>query len=344
VPLLLASESAPRAVTGAGAITDEYLETGDSDNYRGRRVVPRAVRFDAYGGVDVLRVVDVERPVPSRGEVLVSVKAAGINPGEAKIREGLHADRFPATFPSGQGSDLAGVVEELGPGVDRLAVGDGVLGFTDQRASQAELVTTPADHLVHRPSGVSWEVAGSLFVVGSTAYAAVRAVGASDGDKVVVSGAAGGVGSLAVQLARHAGATVIGLASEPNHQWLADHGVVPVSYGEGVADRVRATAGAPADAFVDTVGDGYVGLALDLGVQPDRIDTIVDFDARRKYGVKTDGNAVGARAEVLEELAGLISRGLLEVPIARVYPLSAVADAYRDLANGHTRGKIVLVP
>jgi NADPH:quinone reductase-like Zn-dependent oxidoreductase len=302
------------------------------------------VRFDAYGGVDVLKVVDVERPVPGPGEVLVRVRAAGINPGEAKIRQGVMAERFPATFPSGQGSDLAGFVEELGPGVEGLAVGDEVLGFTDQRASQAELVTTPADHLVHRPSDVPWEAAGSLFVVGATAWAAVRAVGLGDGDTVVVAGAAGGVGSLAVQLARNTGARVIGLASEPNHRWLADHGVVPVSYGDGVADRIRTAAGGRVDAFIDTVGANYVDLALELGVRPDRIDTIADFEAATKYGVKTDGNMVGASAQVLEELASLISKGLLEVPIARIYPLSAVVDAYRELANGHTRGKIVLVP
>jgi NADPH:quinone reductase-like Zn-dependent oxidoreductase len=302
------------------------------------------VRFDAYGGVDVLKVVDVERPVPGPGEVLVRVRAAGINPGEAKIRQGVMAERFPATFPSGQGSDLAGFVEELGPGVEGLAVGDEVLGFTDQRASQAELVTTPADHLVHRPSDVPWEAAGSLFVVGATAWAAVRAVGLSDGDTAVVAGAAGGVGSLAVQLARNTGARVIGLASEPNHRWLADHGVVPVSYGDGVADRIRTAAGGRVDAFIDTVGANYVDLAVELGVRPDRIDTIADFEAATKYGVKTDGNSVGASAQVLEELASLISKGLLEVPIARIYPLSAVVDAFRELAKGHTRGKIVLVP
>ncbi|HEY1635392.1 MAG TPA: NADP-dependent oxidoreductase [Acidimicrobiales bacterium] len=306
--------------------------------------MPRAVRFDAYGGVDVLKVVDVERPVPGPGEVLVRVRAAGINPGEAKIREGAMAERWPATFPSGQGSDLAGFAEELGPGVEGLAVGDEVLGFTDQRASQAELVTTPADHLVHRPSDVPWEAAGSLFVVGATAWAAVRAVGLSDGDTAVVAGAAGGVGSLAVQLARNTGARVIGLASEPNHRWLADHGVVPVSYGDGVADRIRTAAGGRVDAFIDTVGANYVDLAVELGVRPDRIDTIADFEAATKYGVKTDGNSVGASAQVLEELASLISKGLLEVPIARIYPLSAVVDAFRELAKGHTRGKIVLVP
>jgi NADPH:quinone reductase-like Zn-dependent oxidoreductase len=120
--------------------------------------------------------------------------------------------------------------------------------------------------------------------------------------------------------------------------------VVPVAYGEGVADRIRATAGTRVDGFIDTFGEGYVDLANELGVRPERIDTIVDFAAGRKYGVRTDGNAAGTSREVLEELADLISKGLLEVPIARVYPLSAVVDAYRDLAGSHTRGKIVLVP
>ena len=187
----------------------------------------RAVRFDEYGGIDVLKVVDVPRPVPGAGQVLVQVKAAGINPGEAKIREGLLHSRWPATFPSGQGSDLAGIVAETGPGVTGFSAGDEVIGWTDNRASQAEYVVVEEQHLTAKPAGVPWEVAGALFVAGATAYAAVRAVGLTEGDTVVVSGAAGGVGSLAVQLARRAGATVIGLASEAHHQWLAGHGVIP---------------------------------------------------------------------------------------------------------------------
>ena len=189
----------------------------------------KAVRFDEYGGVDVLKVVDVPRPAPGPGQVLVQVKAAGINPGEAKIRDGLLHARWPATFPSGQGSDLAGVVAETGPGVTGFAVGDEVIGYTDNRASQAEYVVVEEQNLTARPAGVPWEVAGALFVAGATAYAAVRAVALTEGDTVVVSGAAGGVGSIAVQLARRAGATVIGLASPANHEWLAGHGVIPVA-------------------------------------------------------------------------------------------------------------------
>jgi len=304
----------------------------------------QAVRFDQYGGIDVLRVVEVERPTPGRGQVLVTVKAAGINPGEAKIRSGALAERWPSTFPSGEGSDLAGVVAEIGEEAGDVAVGDEVIGWTDNRASQAEFVLVEADHLVPRPAHVPWEVAGALFVAGTTAYAAVRAVAAGPGDTLVVAGAAGGVGSLAVQLGVNAGATVIGLASEANHQWLADHHVTPVAYGAGAADRIRAAAPGGVDAFIDTVGAGYVELALELGVQPDRIDTIADFAAGAKYGVKLEGTGAAATAGVLAELAALIDKGQLEIPIARVYPLSEVQAAYRELEQGHTRGKIVLKP
>ncbi len=172
----------------------------------------KAVRFDKYGGIDVLQVVDAPVPEPGQGEALVRVKAASINPGEAKIREGLFHAYFPATFPSGEGSDLAGVVTKVGPGVGGVKVGDEVIGFTDERASHAEGVVVKAQNLIPKPANVFWEVAGSLAVAGSTAYACVRAVSPEAGDTVAVSGAAGGVGSIAVQLARRAGAHVIGIA------------------------------------------------------------------------------------------------------------------------------------
>ncbi len=301
----------------------------------------KAVRFDEYGDEDVLKVVDVPRPVPGPGQVLVQVRAAGINPGEAKIRAGLLHARWPATFPSGEGSDLAGTVAETGPGVTSASVGDEVIGFTDNRASQAEYVVVEEQNLTAKPAGVPWDVAGALFVAGVTAYAAVRAVGLTEGDTVVVSGAAGGVGSIAVQLARLAGATVIGLASEANHDWLTGHGVIPVAYGDGVADRIRRAAG-KVDAFIDTFGADYIEVALSLGVEPSRIDTIVRFDAVGQYGVKAEGSAAGSSASVLAELAGLIAERKLEVPIAGTFPLAQVQDAYRQLASGHIRGKIVL--
>jgi NADPH:quinone reductase-like Zn-dependent oxidoreductase len=277
---------------------------------------------------------------------LVEVKAAGINPGESKLRTGALHDRWPSTFPSGQGSDLAGVVADVGPGVAEFTVGDEVVGFTDQRASQAEFVVVPAGQLTPKPPTVSWDVAGALFVAGTTAYAAVRAVGLSAGDTVAVSGAAGGVGAIAVQLAKRAGATVLGIAGPSNDDWLSGHGVIPVNYGDDLADRLRSAAPqGRVDAFLDFFGGGYVELAVtDLGVPPQRVDTIIDFAAVETFGVKAAGNADASNAGALAELANLIAAGELEIPIADVFPLDQVRQAYRTLEQGHTRGKIVLRP
>jgi NADPH:quinone reductase-like Zn-dependent oxidoreductase len=241
--------------------------------------MPKAVRFDQYGGLDVLQVAEVERPTPVQGDVLVRVKAAGINPSEAGLREGFLHSIWPATFPSGEGTDFAGIVAELGPGVSQFAVGDEVIGYTAvfplNLGSHADYVVVPANNLTSRPANVSWEAAGTLYVAGSTAVATIRAVSLTAGDTLVVSNAAGGVGSLVVQLAVAAGARVIGLSSPAHHPWLKLRGVIPVAYGDGMAERIRAVAG---------------------------------------------------------------------VPIAHVYALADVQAAYRELAQGHTLGKIVLVP
>lgn len=301
-----------------------------------------AVILKEYGDIDVLQVVDLPRPVPGPGQALVEVRAAGINPGEASIRKGLLHERWPATFPSGQGSDFAGAVAEVGDGVDTVTVGEAVIGFVHTRSSHAQFVVADAADLTPKPENVPWPVAGALFVAGTTAYAAVRAVAPRPGDTVVVSGAAGGVGSLTVQLARAAGARVIGIASAANHEWLRGHGVIPVPYGDGVVDRIRAIGGV--DAFIDTFGGGYVAQAVELGVPLDRIDTIIDFAAAAEYGVRTAGNSDAASADVLAELAGMVSKGELEIPIAATYPLTEVRAAFRELERRHTRGKIVLVP
>jgi NADPH:quinone reductase-like Zn-dependent oxidoreductase len=289
-------------------------------------------------------VREVEDPVAGPGRVLVAVKAAGINPGEIAIREGYLHERWPATFPSGQGTDLAGVVRTVGEGVTAFAAGDEVLGWTEERASQAELVAVPADQLTAKPASVPWEVAGSLFVAAFAAYASVDAVAPQTGETVVVSAAAGGVGSVAVQLARRTGATVIGLASERNHDWLRRHGIVPVTYGDGQGDRIRAAADGGIDAFIDTFGGGYVDLAIDLGVAPQRINTIIDYDAVQRLGVQAQGTHAIATAELLAEITGLVADGSLEIPVARSFPLDQVRDAFRELAERHTHGKIVLLP
>lgn len=311
----------------------------------GASVTVKAVRYQEFGGIEVLRVDDIDRPVPDDGQVLVRVLAAGINPGEAAIRSGAMARIFPSTFPSGQGSDLAGVVAEVGVEVDRYSVGDEVIGFSERRDAQAEFVLVDVHNLTPKPNGVSWEVAGALYVAGVTGWGAVSSVQLNKGETVVVSAAAGGVGSFAVQLARRAGATVIGLASKHNHDWLQSHGVIPIEYGVRVTDRIKAAAPGGIDAFIDTYGGGYVELALALGVAVDRIETIADFAAAARYGVKTEPG-VNARpgVEVLAELAAQIAGGHLEVPIAGVYPLTQVRRAYAELERRHTHGKIVLVP
>jgi len=304
----------------------------------------QAVKFDRYGEIDVLNVAEVPDPVAGPGQVVVRVVAAGINPGESKIRSGWLHDRWPATFPSGQGSDFAGRVAGLGPGVSGIAVGDEVLGFSNDRSSQATHVLVPVEQVAPKPAGLSWDVAGSLFVAGTTAYAAARSVTPEAGDTIAVSGAAGGVGSLVVQLLRARDVTVIGIAGPGNHEWLRSVGAVPVAYGDGVADRIRDAAPDGLGAFIDTHGEGYVDMALELGVKPDRIDTIIDFAAVEKYGVKAEGNGNADTIDVLAELADLAATGALEVPIAATYPLAEVRAAFTELEAGHAHGKIVLRP
>jgi NADPH:quinone reductase-like Zn-dependent oxidoreductase len=305
----------------------------------------KAVQIDDYGGVEVLDVREVERPRPGPNQVLVAVRAAGINPSEGTMRAGRVRDFFPLTFPSGQGSDLAGVVEEVGASVQVVAVGDEVIGYTDNRASHAEYVVVEATNLTPKPSEIPWEVAGALFVAGVTGFATVRAVAPADGEAVVIAGAGGGVGVFATQLAVRTGARVIALAGERHHGWLRERGAVPVAYGDGVAERITAAAKAkPVAAFIDLVGRGYVELALELGVAKDRIDTIVDFPATQRYGVKFEGGAAAASAATLAELAEAIAAGDLVVPIQRTYPLDDVQAAFTELEAGHTAGKIVLIP
>src|SRR5580704_15269167 len=303
----------------------------------------RAVRFDRYGGRDVLYVADVPTPTAAPDEVVVQVKAAGINPGEAAIRSGAMDARFPATFPSGEGSDLAEIVMALGEDVDDFAVGDAVLGFSWRRSSHATHVAVPSSQLIHKPPELSWDVAGSLAVVGCTAYAAVRAVAPHEGDTVAVSAAAGGVGTIVVQLLVLRGARVLALASPANADWLGSHGAEPISYGDGLAERPRAAANR-IDAFIDLFGPEYVELAVDLGVPRDRIETITAFDKAQELGVKAEGSTTASTREVMSEIADLVASGAVEIPIAATYPLERVADAFEELEHRHTRGKIVLIP
>jgi NADPH2:quinone reductase len=305
--------------------------------------VPRAVQFDEYGGLDVLTVREVELRELGKEDVLVEVKAAGINPGEAAIRAGKLDDGKP-NFPSGEGSDLAGVVREVGIDVAGFAPGDEVLGWSWERSSHAEECVVPADQLIRKPADLGWPEAGALYVVGVTAFAAVRAVDIKEGDTVVVSGAAGGVGTLTVQLLKVNGANVVGLASESHHDWLRAKGVTPVTYGEGVMQRILEATPDGIDAFIDLYGPEYVELAVDLDVPPEKIETIIAFEKAQEVGAKAEGSSDATTPEILGEMAELVAAGKIEVPIAATYPLDEVREAFEQLEDGHTLGKIVLLP
>ena len=303
----------------------------------------RAVQFTEYGGPEVLQVVAVPTPQPGAGDVVVEVVATGINPGEEGIRTGALKDAFPAHFPEGQGSELAGRVSAVGDRVVDVEVGDAVIGLSDDRNAQAEYALLPADRVTPKPAGLAWDVAATLYVAGTTAVAMMRSVGPKAGETVLVSGAAGGVGVVVTQLAVRAGARVLAVASEANHAALRGVGAEPVAYGAGFEDRLRAAAPDGIDALLDCHGDGYVDLALRLGVPKDRIDTIFDFAAAQEHGVAADGMAtVDDPRAAVGELARLVADGGLEIPIKARFPLDRVQDAYRALAERSGLGKIVL--
>lgn len=304
--------------------------------------MPKKVQLSSYGGVDELKIVDFAKPEPVAGEVVVRVVAAGTNPGEISIREGLLKEMYPMDFPFGQGTDFAGRVDSVGAGVTEFAPGDEVFGWSDRRSAQAEYLASSTSQLLPKPPSLDWYRAGSLFVVATTAVAAVRAVSLKAADVVAVSGAAGGVGSLAIALARRAGARVIGIASDESAPFLRSVGIESVAYGDGLADRLKALAPKGLDAFIDLFGGGYVDLAISLGVARERINTIIDFAAAQKYGIKADGSAAAASCETLSDVAELIAWGEIVMPLSAIYPFASVHDAYIELARRKARGKIVL--
>ncbi len=232
----------------------------------------RAVRFHRYGGIDVLDVEEVALRPLGAGDVLVRVRAAGINPGEAKIRTGELHDTFPATFPSGQGSDLAGTVAEAGPQATRWRPGDEVLGWSWERSSHAEWVVVPETQLVAKPAALAWQRAGALYVAGATAWAAVNAIDPQPADRVLLAGASGGVGTIALQLLRLRGAAVTAIASPRHQEWIEEKGAVFSAYGADLADHLaHLDERRRPDALIDLHGS-YVELAISLGVPPQRQD------------------------------------------------------------------------
>lgn len=306
----------------------------------------RAVRFDRYGDIDELHIVDAPEPVVRGDRVVVAVRAAGINPGEAAIRSGALEQIFPTTFPCGEGSDLAGVVVAVGPDVAGIAAGDEVFGWSDERSSHADLVAVPAAQVLPKPPALSWEVAGSLYVAGLAAVGAITAVEPLSGQTVVVSGASGGVGLFAIQLLATRGVDVVAIAGNDSGPLVESVGARHVAYGATLESDLRAATPNGIDAWVDVAGGGYVQLALALGVPAAKVDTIIDFAAAgANPGVQTQGTSdVADPSAALAELAELVADRRLQVPIAATYPLGQVREAFTELAQGHTHGKIVLIP
>ncbi|POM22839.1 Quinone oxidoreductase 1 [Actinomadura rubteroloni] len=302
----------------------------------------RAVQFSEYGEPDVLRTVELDVPPPGPGQVRVSVRAAGVNPMDWKLRSGAMAQFMPVDLPAVPGGEVAGVVDAVGPGVTGHAVGDEVLGSIGT-GGYAALALAPAEMLVRKPASIPWETAAALPVAGSTSLYLLELLGLSRGDTLLVDGAAGGVGTFAVQAARHQGLNVIGTASARNHDYLRSLGVVPVAYGEKLAERVREVAPDGIAGALDLAGAGSLAELLDLTGSADRVLTIADASAAES-GVRF----VAAPAEEISRLLGaaaeLVADGHVTLTVSHAYPLAEAADAHRESQTGHARGKLVVLP
>ncbi len=303
----------------------------------------RAVQFSSYGGPEALAVAEVPDPAPGPGQVRLAMRAAGVNPIDWKILRGRLASVHELDFPAGLGSDVAGVVDEVGEGVRELAPGDEVLG-SSATPSFAEQPLAIAEKLTARPAGVPWEVAGSLAVVVGTAWETLRLLEVKAGETLLVHAASGGVGLCAVQLAVHRGARVIGLAGPDSQDLVRSFGATPVLYGEGWAERVREVAADGVDAVLDASGRGELADSVALAGGPERVLTIAAGDAS-EYGVRLHGGGGGQNTvRALEEVLPLIESGDFEFPIAGAFPLERAGEALAQSESGHPRGKLVIVP
>jgi len=301
----------------------------------------KAVTFSRHGGVDVLELVESPPPTPGPGEVVVEVLAAGINHIEAYVRQGLFADDVPVTFPQHQGTDFSGLVTAIGEGVTSFAKGSEVLGHAVM-ASHANYIVVPQSSLVAKPASLSWEVAGSLFLAGLAANDAVESVRVASGDIVVISAAAGGVGSMEAHLAMARGATVIGTCGERNFDYLRQIGVKPVVYGDGLADRIREIARGNVTAYLDNFGKDNPAVAEELEVAPTRFRSSENRRDIEVQALRPTAEQSEAHTRVLAKLAGLAADRTLNVLISGFYPFDRVHDAFEDLEQRHARGKIVL--
>ncbi|MEU4509094.1 NADP-dependent oxidoreductase [Nonomuraea wenchangensis] len=300
----------------------------------------RAAAFATPGGPEVLKVVELPAPQAGPGQVRVRVRAAGVQPFDTAVRGGwLPPYLGEVSFPRIPGNEFAGVVDQVGEGVRGVAIGDEVLGFS-RLFAYAEYVVVPATDVAPKPPGVPWEVAGGLTAGVQTAELALDELGLKEGETLLVHGAAGAVGTAAVQIARMRGARVIGTAREVNHEHLRELGAEPVAYGEGLADRVRALAPGGVDAALDGAGGHALEVSLELVADPGRVVTLVEHGRAAGLGVRT---VRGERtAERLGRYARLYAEGRFAFPVRRTYALAEAADAHREVETGHGRGKVVL--
>ncbi len=307
----------------------------------------KAMALTEYGDPEVLTATEVEDPTPSPDTVVVDVKGAGINPVDFKIVAGYLQGAFPHYLPLVPGWDVAGVVSAVGPAVQEYAVGDDVIGYVrhDHLAANgayAEKVSAHPRHLAPKPSSVDMATASALPLAGLTALQSLRLAGVGKDDTVLVHAASGGVGSFAVQLAVNLGATVIGTASESNHDYLRGLGATPVSYGEGLVDRVRQIAPDGITASVDYVGTAEaIQASAELIADPSRSISNVDGAAITEAGGRYC--FVRPQPEDLAHLAALVDQGVLHVEVQQTFPLAEAATALRTSMDGHVRGKLVLL-
>ncbi|GAA0594107.1 NADP-dependent oxidoreductase [Actinomadura livida] len=301
----------------------------------------RVAGFDEPGGPEVLRVLDVPTPEPGPGEVRVRVRAAGVQPFDLAVREGWSPPGTPEGFPRVPGNEFAGTVDAAGEGVGTVRPGDEVLGFC-RLNGYAEYVVVPAEAVAAKPPNMPWEVAGGFPAAVMTPHIALEEMAVGEGDTLLVHAAAGAVGTVAVQLARVAGATVIGTASPGNHEYLRSLGATPVVYGDGLEERVRALAPDGADAALDGAGGEALTASLDLVKDRGRIVTLVEHGRAAELGVRTTPPEKRSASRIAEA-ARLYGEGRLRIHVRAVFPLERAADAHREVATGHGRGKAVLL-
>jgi NADPH:quinone reductase-like Zn-dependent oxidoreductase len=297
----------------------------------------KAVRFEQFGGPEVLEIVDLPDPHAGSGEVRIAVRAAGVNPSDWKKRQGLLDEELPQTL----GYEAAGVVDELGEGVTNLALGDRVFGFCGAGAAQAERAVL--SHYAPIPPSLDFAHAAALPSAIETAARALDQLGVEGGDTLLVNGASGSVGSAAVQLAVARGARLIGTASPANHEYLRSLGAEPIAYGEGLAERVRALAPRGVDLALDVAGSGVLPTLIALAGGAAHVLTVADFAGARAHGVRFSRGDTGRALHVLGEIGELIESGRFTLPVARTFPLAEVAEAHRSGEQGHVRGKLVLL-